>query len=229
MKLNALRKSCRYACFFALAGALTLVSLTCLGGCGITAPPNIQPRAANVASLDPQDWYIYYSAGMASHPSADPLGAWSFEFPSSEVGHVNYVQTPLNATMALHNVSMIFRIESVTPQYRVIDSSDVLPATVHLFFEQRNDDLVDPNGRWWAGASVYDLGSQDNATIALVVPLTPDQWSNVDGQRDAKSFYAALGNVGWIGVTCGGQYFWGHGVALTGGRAKYILVNLSVN
>jgi hypothetical protein len=210
--------------------ALALVLLSCLGGCGITAPPNIRPREANVASLDPQDWYIYYGAEMPSHPSADPLGAWSFEFPSAEVGgHVNYVQTPFNATTALHNVTITFRIQSDRSQYRVIDSADILPATVHVFFEQRNDDLVDPNGRWWAGSSVYNLGSQDNATIALVVPLTPDQWSNVDGQRDPKSFYAALGNVGWIGLTCGGQYFWGHGVALTGGMAKYILVNLNVD
>jgi hypothetical protein len=43
--------------------------------------------------------------------------------------------------------------------------------------------------------------------ISFSVPLIPDQWSNVDGQRDAQSFYSALANVGWIGVTCGGQYF----------------------
>jgi hypothetical protein len=61
------------------------------------------------------------------------------------------------------------------------------------------------------------------------VPLTPDQWSNVFGQRDSQSFYAALANVGWIGVTFGGQYFWGHGVALASGSAKYILVGFQVN
>ncbi len=89
--------------------------------------------------------------------------------------------------------------------------------------------LPDPNGRWWAGASVYNLGSQDNTTITFVVPLTPDQWSNVYGQRDPQAFYAALANIGWIGVTCGGQYFWGHGVALSGGSAKYILVDFQVD
>lgn len=210
--------------------ALTLALLSSSIGCGSPAPPNIRPREANVASLNPQDWYIYHSAEMPAHPSADANGAWSFEFPSWVIGgHVNYIQTPFNATMVLHNVTITFRIESDTPQYRVIDSSDILPATVHLFFEQQNDDLADLNGRWWAGASVYNLGSQDNTTITFVVPLTPDQWSNVHGQRDPQAFYAALGNIGWIGVTCGGQYFWGHGVALSGGSAKYILVNLNVN
>jgi hypothetical protein len=210
--------------------ALTLVSLSCLTGCAISPPPNVRPEEVNVASLDPQNWYIYYSAEMSSHPSADPKGAWSFEFPSSEVGgHVNYVQTPFNATTTLHNVTAIFRIESDTPRYKVMDSSDILPATVHIFFEQQNDDLVDPNGRWWATASLYNLGSQDNTTITFVVPLTPDQWSNVHGKRDPNSFYAALGNVGWIGMTFGGQSFFGHGVALTSGSAKYILVDLNVN
>jgi hypothetical protein len=48
-------------------------------------------------------------------------------------------------------------------------------------------------------------------------------------QQDANSFYAALGNIGWIGVTFSGQRFFGHGVALNGGSAKYILVDLHIN
>ena len=43
-----------------------------------------------------------------------------------------------------------------------------------------------------------------------------------------QSFYAALNNVGWIGVTCGGQYFWGHGITLGSGAANYILVDFQV-
>jgi len=212
--------------------ALTLLSS--LMGCGflggIKTPPNIQPQEANIVSLDTQDWYIYYSAGMAPNPTADGEGVWSFGFPSSETGgHVNYVQTPFNATTTPHNVTITFRVESDAPQYIVIDPTDIPPATVHLFFEQQGDDLVNPNGRWWAQPSNYDLGSQDNATITFTVPLTFDQWSNVDGQQDPQAFSAALGNIGWIGLTYGGQYFWGHGVALGGGSAKFILINFQVN
>jgi hypothetical protein len=212
--------------------ALTLVLLICLGGCGVQIhpPPNIQPRQPNVVSLDPQDWYIFYSNNMPAHPSGDPTGAWSFNFPALDSGgHVNYIETPFSATATLHDVTVTFRVESNNPQYAVIDPGDHPPATVHLFFEQQNDDLRNPNGRWWAGASGYNLGSQDNSTITFIIPLTPDQWSNVQGQQDSAAFYAALQNIGWIGVTCGGQYFWGHGVALTVGSAKYVLVNLGVN
>jgi hypothetical protein len=217
-----------------LIAILTLASCTLLSACGLLgggpSAPDIPPEAPDVVSLDPQNWYIFYSAQMPSHPETDGEGAWSFEFPSSGTGgHVNYVQTPFNATTTLHNVNVTFKVESVEPQYVVIDPTDIPPATVHIFFEQQNSSLSDANGRWWAGPSQYNLGSKDNTIVSFSVPLTPDQWSNVYGQRDSKSFYAALANVGWIGVTFGGQYFWGHGVALASGSAKYILIGFQVN
>jgi hypothetical protein len=199
-------------------------------GCGLVGPPSIPPQQTNAISLDPQNWYIYYSSGVPPHPSPDDEGAWSFAFPAVETGgHVNYVQTPFTATTAMHNISVTFKVESSASQYEVLDPTDIPPATIHLFIEQQGDDLVDPNGRWWAGASGYNLGSQDNAVIMFIVPLTPDQWTNVYGKQDPTAFYAALQNVGWIGLTCGGQYFWGHGVALASGSAKFVLINLQVN
>lgn len=211
--------------------AITLAILICLPGCAgysssIGPPPNIPPRQPNVVSLDPQDWYIFYSAGMPLQPSPIVEGAWSFPFPTT--GHVNYIQTPFNATTVLHSVHITFRVDSDAPQYQVIDPSDILPATIHIFFEQQNDNLTNPDGRWWADTSEYDLGSHDDETITIIVPLDPSQWSNVNGLSDPLSFYAALQNVGWIGVTCGGQYFWGHGVALGSGAASYILVDFRV-
>lgn len=212
---------------------LVLSFLGCLTGCGLVGSqgvPVIQPQVPNVVSLDPQNWYIYYSAGMPAHPSTDADGAWSFEFPSSENGgHVNYVQTPFNATTSPSGVTITFKVESAGAQYQVTDPSDKLPATVRLFFEQQGDDLSNPNGRWWAQASMYDLGSQDGQTLTVAVPLTSDQWSNVNGQSDAQAFSAALKNVGWVGMTFGGQYFAGHGVSLNAGSAKYVLINYSVN
>lgn len=209
---------------------ILLSLLICSAGCGYAGVPNIPPQEANVVSLDPQNWYIFYSAGMPPHPSADSEGAWSFEFPSSENGgHVNYVQTPFNATTTPQGVAITFRVESDAPQYEVLDPSDHPPATVRLFVEQKDDDLSDPNGRWWAQATMYDLGSQDNQTLTISVPLTSDQWTNVEGKEDAQAFAQALENIGWVGMTFGGQYFAGHGVALSSGSAKYILIDYRVN
>lgn len=71
--------------------------------------------------------------------------------------------------------------------------------------------------------------SQDNSTVTITEPFTPDHWANVEGQSDPNSFNTAIGNIGWIGVTFGGQFFFANGVALTGGSAKYILIDFSVN
>jgi hypothetical protein len=197
---------------------------------GDTPPPNIPAAQANVVSLDPQSWYLLYSAGVQLHPAPDPQGAWSFEFPSSASGgRLGYIQTPFNATTILHSVSITFRVDSNLPQYQVLGPSDILPATVHLFFEQRDDDFYDPNGRWWADAGGYNLASQDGKTLTIAVPLTPDQWTNANGQHDETAFYAAFGNVGWIGLTCGGEYFWGDGVALASGSARFVLINFRVS
>ena len=224
-------KERRHACRRRFSNGIrifTLISLNYFAGCGISPPPNVKPQEANIVSLNSQDWHIFYSAGMPSHPSADPAGAWSFKFPDGD-GHVNYIQTPFRVTETPHSIRITFKVESDSAQYKVIDSNDTLPATIHMFFEQQNDDLRELDGRWWSFDSGYNLGSQDNDTITLVVPLTPDKWANVHGQHDSNAFYAALNNVGWIGVTCGGRSFFGHGVAVSGGHAKYILVGLSVD
>jgi hypothetical protein len=215
--------------FSGMAPAL-LASITCLLGCAaVGAPQNIQPQGVNEISLTPQDWYIFHSDGMPDHPAANSEGAWSFDFPSLDSGHVNYVQTPFDVTVAPHNVSMTFKVESTAPYYVVLDPNDVLPATLHLFIERQGDDLVNPNGRWWAQTGSYNLGSRDNETVSINVPFASDEWSNVYGQFDPDAFSSAVENVGWIGFTLGGQYFWGHGVALRGGSAKFILIAFQVN
>lgn len=109
--------------------AFTLILLICSLGCAgySIGPPSVPPSQPNVISLDPRDWYILYSAGMAAHPSPNAAGVWSFPFPSA--GHVNYIQTPFTAATIPHSVSLTFRVDSTAPQYEVIDPNDVLPAT----------------------------------------------------------------------------------------------------
>ena len=211
-------------------GFATLAVSLLLAGCvAVSPPPNIQPQAANAVSTSPQDWYVYYSAGMPPHPLADSEGIWSFEFPQIAAGHVNYIQTPFRSTTRLQDVTVVFRVESGAPLYTVLDPGDISPATLHIFVEQQGDDLSDPNGRWWAQTGGYDLGSKDNETITIEVPFTPNDWSNVFGQSDATNFSNALTNIGWIGITFGGQYFWGHGVALASGSSKFTLIDMRID
>src|ERR1700758_5295089 len=118
---------------------LLLALMSCLVGCGSSHVP---PPGA--VSLNPHDWNILYSSGTPSHPSKDAQGAWSLTIPAP--GHVNYVQTPFNASTITHNVYVTFRVDSEAPQYKVMDPADIAPATFHVFFEQKNDDLTTANG-----------------------------------------------------------------------------------
>ncbi len=144
-------------------------------------------------------------------------------------GHVNYVQTLFDATKTPQAVTITFKVESTNPQYEVF--GDTLPATCRLFFEVKNDDLVSADGRWWADSSIYNLGSKDGQVQVFTIPLTPAIWTNVYGKSgtdDPQGFAGALANVGYFGLTFGGQSFAGHGVALSGGSAKFILINYEV-
>ncbi len=201
-----------------------------LCGCHLGLPADVARHQLNALSTDPQNWYIYYSSGVPLHPSSCDQGAWSFRFPGSEGGgHVNYVQTPVYATTQPQSVTITFKVDSNAPIYEVLDPRDVSPATFRVFFERQNDDLVDPNGRWWANESMYNLGSQDGRVLSITVPFSPDRWTNVQGEQDPRAFASALQNIGWIGLTFGGQYFAGHGVTMKDGTASYILVDYSVN
>lgn len=213
-------------------GLLTLVTaLLWVGGCAFpaNAPPPIGPEQPNVISLKPQNWYVLYSDGVPPHPKSDPLGRWSLDFPSYENhGHLCYVQTPFNATIPLHSVTVVFEIQSSSPQYFEYDPTDKLPPTCRLMIEQRENNRSDPNGRWWADADVYNIGSEDGQILTFNVPFDPKLWGNVEGQFNAAAFQAALSNIGWIGVTFGGQFFAGHGVAMKGGTAKFVLIDAYV-
>jgi hypothetical protein len=129
--------------------SIGLALLTLLMGCGELTPPSILPLEVNVVSQDLQNRYIYCSAGIPPNPSTNVDGAWSFDFPTLNVGgHMNYIQTPFSATTSLHMMGVTLRTESNKPQYEVLDPGDILQATVHLFIEQKEYDLVNLNRRW---------------------------------------------------------------------------------
>ncbi len=207
-----------------------LVVSILLTGCGYAGVPGVPVQAPDVVSQDPQDWFILHGAHMPLHPSSNSEGAWSFDFPSAQAGGaVSYVETRFHPTQTPQSVTIVFRVDSDDPQYVVLDPTDIPPATTRLMIEEQNDDFSDPNGRWWADASIYNLGSQDGQTLSFTVPLTYDQWTNVNGQKDAQAFSAFLQNLGWVGMTFGGQYFAGHGVAISSGSATYTLINYTVD
>jgi hypothetical protein len=115
-----------------------------------------------------------------------------------------------------------------------LDNTCATPATVRLFLERKNDDFSEEFYRWWAHTISYDLQATPG-NITLTVPLTPDQWSSVYGKTgndDAAAlagFRDALQNLGNVGMTFGGGCFFGHGVNVSGGSARFALINYTIS
>jgi hypothetical protein len=63
---------------------------------------------------------------------------------------------------------------------------------------------------------------------AMTVRLSPDQWTNVKGERSEPGLAEMLKNVGNIGVTFGGGCFFGHGVNVSGGSARFIMTSFEL-
>jgi hypothetical protein len=145
-------------------------------------------------------------------------------------GSIHYVQTPYTASSLPAEVSITFRIDSsADAAYNgEVDPAAGNPATFHLFLERRGDNFTNEYYRWWADDGGYVLGSKDNSVITIEAPLTADKWSSVYGHHNSVEFADMLKNLGWVGMTFGGKNYWGHGVNMLAGTAKFTLIDYRV-
>jgi len=67
-----------------------------------------------------------------------------------------------------------------------------------------------------------------NGEYTMTVRLSPDQWTNVEGERSGAGFAKTLKRVDNIGLTFGGGCFFGHGVSVTGGTARFLLTRFDL-
>jgi hypothetical protein len=98
--------------------------------------------------------------------------------------------------------------------------------------QRRGDDLTAKSEfyRWFSLSGV----KLEEGSVDLTVPLSPDRWGSVFGKRGdhdgtAKSgFQQALQDLGNVGFVFGGGCFYGHGVNVTGGSARFRTTEYSV-
>ena len=199
--------------------------------------PPIEPAQADSLSLNPQVWSIRYSQRMPPHPSLAEAG-WSFDFPHGsecETKHdcpgVHYVTTlyrkpvPADATLVIsfHIVTQ----GEVRFNYQLEPSNTCSsPATVRAFLQRADDDLYAANGRFWSNP-IATILAPGNFTMAI--KLHRDQWTNVEGQHDRAGFEALLGKIGNVGITFGGGCFFGHGVNVEGGSARFFMSSFAIH
>ena len=112
------------------------------------------------------------------------------------------------------------------------DNTCSFPAHVRPYFAvSESNPEYNTTGRWWSNPIAYQLAA---GTVTLSIPLTPDSWSDVNGEfgnlnaTTLARFAATKAGVQEIGMTFGGGCFFGHGVSVANGTATFQLLNYSV-
>jgi hypothetical protein len=227
----------------ALATSVTQTNYSAL-----PAPPGAPVSMAASA------WSIRYSPGMPTAPSPAAIG-WKFDFPKaiagtcpaaptqppnfdrSECHHVDYVTAAYHSPILAKSVTITFSVAGDNPAFdfhTAPGNSCNTPATMRLLLERSYDEsLSQIMYRWWSNPISFVLAR--TGPMTLTVPLTPDQWSDVNGQLGSASsttvsgFKDTLADIGAVGMSFGGGCFSGHGVYLNSGSATFNVTAFTLN
>ena len=186
----------------------------------------------------PRAWSIRYSVGLPPHPAPRDKGGWYFDFPSAP-GSVHYVTAAVDMTAS---ESVTANIEVTTTGMPTFDyaldpnNTCSYPAHVRFLLQQKDDDLSGIAGkqyyRWWSINAAYALAAGSTTLTAQISDHS--QWVSVFGERaDATAaatagFKQAMQNLGAVGFAFGGGCFYGHGVRVSGGRARFAIISYAV-
>jgi hypothetical protein len=187
-------------------------------------PPVVRVSPANPWTIGPVINGVNYSQGMPTQPTPDGSGAWYFDFPTAKPGVHGVTRAATESGRSA--VTLRFKIDGPSGFLEVDDggSGEPLPGAVRLFLQRNGDD--------WGGAPTgkqsYRFYSQPMALAAdgnvwtLGTSLTPEAWTNVNGQRDDAGFAALLSDLATVGFGFGGRFAM-HGVIATGPSRFWLL------
>jgi len=186
-------------------------------------------------SLNARTWDIQYSVNTPRHPSSlKGMSGWSFDFPGAG-GYVAYVTTPY-ATSIANAATVSFTAQTVAtsgvPSFNYQtepENTCTFPAHARVYLEHANIDWNNPSHRYWSNPIAFELDTYGPGTFST--SLTAEQWSNVNGvfgSSDLPGWIDLVNNIGRVGLTFGGGCFFGHGVYVTGGTARFVLTNYSI-
>ncbi len=188
---------------------------------------------ATSITLEPKKWS---STPNGQKMYTDANGGLYTDFPTKKTWALEYlwtkqVPTQISGTLVLSITvattgNCEFKWDTETS-----NTCDGPPAAVRLLiWSFKNNDYAEYD-RWWSNPIAFTLG---NGSATLVVPLTPDQWSDVYGHFGNENvdtlagWNAAINNVSSLGMTFGGGCFFGHGVYVINGTARFTIVNYTI-
>lgn len=188
-------------------------------------------------SMRPQDWNILYGHGMPLNPTKNDSLSWYLDFPQIGRGVLGYVTQNVYPGRLIIGSALQAKITIETTSNAVFDhytnpnNTSDFPAHVRFFIQRGASLSYDPMDRWWSNPVALKL---QDGKWELKVKLSPDQWTNVNGQRGDSSistisgFNRALQEVNQVGFTFGGGFFFGHGVRVKDGEARFILEEMTI-
>ena len=187
---------------------------------------NSEPQPAQL-SMAASAWVFQYSNSMLEGPS--PAGSgWSFTFldTSGPYGGVHYLVTK-SPNLTSKSTLTMSGVISVAPGtvWGSNDPSDTTPDHCRAYFQQAGDDLSG------TGPFSHTTIALTDGSFNVTIPLDPSQWGSVfgkDGNAAGSGWTNARANAQWIGITCGGSYFAGHGAYVKSGSATFQMNSFSV-
>jgi len=212
---------------------LILTLPLCLTACGPVE------TAMTQVSMNAGDWEIRYSYGIPPHPTAASTG-WAFSFPAGQDScvskrdpncpSVHYVTTKytgsINEAAVIHIEGKIEADPAVVWNYRFDKANKCnTPARAHVMLQIKNDDLITSDGRYWSNTGI----PLTNGSFTLNIAVVGGNWTNVDGGFNKDGFDNLLKNMGNVGFTLGGGCFFGRGVSVSGGEAKFYLNSFNID
>ena len=204
-----------------------------------TTPPGVPtpapvPAPASPGALDlTRTLWTSISTPQNFPLTNDTSGNLTFDFPTApnSMGYIYSTRPP--GTIA-GSVVVAFQITTTgAPRFNYAspDNTCVVPAKVRPFIWAHRDSPAEFD-RWWSNPIAYELAA---GSATITVSLSPDQWSSVNGKfgnADAGAragFQSAIKAVSSLGLTFGGGCFFGHGVDVSGGTAKFVLSRYEVS
>jgi hypothetical protein len=195
-------------------------------------------RSSTVVPMNAEAWSIRYSPGMPPHPAPQNGGGWYFDFPT-DPNSVHYVLAAVNMAASSSVEAKISVATAGTPVFVYNlepDNTCIYPAHVRFLLQEKGDDLSGANGkqyfRWWSTSIAYQLAPGEVDLSASLSDL--DQWISVFGEKANASeaatagFKQAMANLGNVGFAFGGGCFYGHGVRVSGGDARFAVTKYAV-
>lgn len=179
---------------------------------------------SSTLSMKVQNWNIKYSINMPTRPTQDGE-SWYFTIPK-DTGEVDYVLCDHNQPITAEFIKMEGLIEAdskVEFDYKTEGNNqgEGNPPQFRVLLYRNMNGTYD---RWWSNPLAVNLKP---GKFSLSVPLTSDNFSSVNGAMGNSSaaaeagFKQTLSNPFAIGITFGGGYFFGHGIKVRNGSAKF--------